>query len=550
MHQPISRRRLLQGSAAAAAAVGISRFTALSYGQIVGSNNDIRIAVIGFNGRGNSHIDAWRKIKGVRLVGLCDADKAVLERGYKRVMAKAPANQPATQPSKAATSELHASAAPPRIEKYSDLRKLLDNKDIDAISTATPNHWHALVTVWGCQAGKDVYVEKPTCHEIWEGRQAVDAARKYNRIVQAGTQSRSSRSLTEAVEWIQAGNLGKIKIARGLCYKRRGSIGKLVGEPKVPETVDLDLWCGPSPLEKPHREHFHYDWHWFWQTGNGDIGNQGIHQMDVARWGLGKNELAPSVISVGGRFGYDDDGQTPNTQYAIHNYGDSLLIFEVRGLPTHPGSPRMDRYRPSILAKLDAKADPSKSGSTTKSSSAGKGKAEGESVGTVIECENGFLSVPAEDTNSGTTAYDNKGEEIRKFNEKGGKAEPHFQGDHFANFIDAVRSRKVSDLHADIEKGFLSSALCHTSNISYRLGQKADPDAIKAAMKADAAAMDTFERFKEHLAANNIDISMDKATLGMPLKVDTKAERFIDNAEANALVKRSDRAPFVVPDKL
>ena len=242
----------------------------------------------------------------------------------------------------------HDARTPPRVEKYGDLRKLLENKDIDGISTATPNHWHALITILACQAGKDVYVEKPTSHEVWEGRKAVEAARKYGRIVQAGTQSRSSLLLKEAFEWVRAGNLGKIQVARGLCYNRRGSIGKLEGEPKVPATVNLDLWCGPSPLEKPHREHFHYDWHWFWQTGNGDIGNQGIHQMDIARWGLGKSELAPSVLSVGGRFGYEDDGQTPNTQFAIHNYGDCLLIFEVRGLPKHPGSPKMDQLQAEL----------------------------------------------------------------------------------------------------------------------------------------------------------------------------------------------------------
>jgi predicted dehydrogenase len=535
MKQPISRRHLLQGSAAAAAAVGLSRFTALSYGNIVGSNDAIRIGVIGFNGRGRSHIDAWSNIKGVRLTALCDADEAVLNKTYANVMkgdfihksksspTTRPTTRPSTQPtaagkehSKEHSKVAKAPAAPTKVypvEKYGDLRHLIDDKDIDAISTATPNHWHSLVTILGCQAGKDVYVEKPVSHDVWEGRQSVEAARKYNRIVQAGTQSRSVHALKVAFKWIQEGNLGKILVARGLCYKRRGTIGKVDATPEPPKTVNLDLWCGPSPLEAPHRQHFHYDWHWFWQTGNGDIGNQGIHQMDIARWALGKNELSPSIISVGGRFGYDDDGQTPNTQFAVHNYGDSLLIFEVRGLPSKTGVAKMDVYK-------------------------------GQGVGHVIECEHGYLS--------GTTAYDNDGKEIKEFDPKKSKIalEDRFQGDHFANFIDAVRSRKVADLHADILEGHLSSALCHTSNISYQLGKKAKQEDIKDAIKADSAATETFERFKEHLAVNEVDIAMDQATLGVPLKMDPKTEKFIGNEQANTMLRRVCRSPFVVPENV
>ncbi len=510
-----SRRNVIKGSAAAVAAVGMSKFTALSYGSIIGSNEDIRMGVIGFNGRGNSHIDAWRKIKGVRLVALCDADEAVLNKAYARVT-KEPTTRPTTLPTTVPSQLLGNDIAPAKpmvkVAKYADLRRMLDSREIDGISTATPNHWHSLITVWGCQAGKDVYVEKPISHEVWEGRKAVEAARKYNRIVQAGTQSRSSHVLKTAIDWLQAGNLGKIQIAHGLCYKRRGTIGKVDATPPVPATVDLDLWCGPSPKEAPHRKNFHYDWHWFWNTGNGDIGNQGIHQMDIARWALGKQELSSNILSVGGRFGYDDDGQTPNTQFSIHDFGDCMLVFEVRGLPKKPGNPKMGTFN-------------------------------GQSVGHVIFCEDGYLA--------GTTAYDLDHKEVKVFDTKTSaktSIEDKFEGDHFANFITAVRSRKVSDLHADIEQGHLSSALCHTSNISYRLGAKASPDAIKEAVKSNSDLLNTFERFQQHLAVNGVDISMDKATLGVPLKMDPKTETFIGNEQANAMLKRTYRAPFVVPE--
>ncbi|MDB5357963.1 MAG: iolG 16 [Phycisphaerales bacterium] len=510
MQQSISRRSVLKRTAATAAALGLSGLSARAYSQVVGSNDDIYIGVVGFNQRGNSHIDAWKKIKGVRLVALCDVDEKVLNKGYEHAMKpKAPTTRPATQPAAgevSASVELEKPEKPIYpIDKYRDVRKLLDNKHYDAISTATPNHWHSLITIWGCQAGKDVYVEKPISHNVWEGRKAVEAARKYNRIVQAGTQNRTNPAITEAFAWVREGNLGKILIARGLCYKRRGTIGKVESTPPVPKSINLDLWCGPSPLEAPHRKQFHYDWHWFWATGCGDIGNQGIHEMDKSRWALGKNTLAPRVMSIGGRFGYDDDGQTPNTQFAVHDYGDSLLIFEVRGLASEPGSSKMDKYK-------------------------------GEEIGQVIECEHGYLS--------GTTAFDNDGKEIRKFS---GSFDEKL---HFANFIDAVRSRKVADLHADILEGHLSSAMCHTSNISYRLGQKTDQEEIRSAIKSNKAATETFERFQAHLAKNEVDISMEKATLGPVLQLDPKTERFVNNAEANALLSRAYRKPFVVPENV
>jgi predicted dehydrogenase len=477
----LTRRTFLKSSLAATASLGLS---AHSWSRAAGANGDIRVAVIGFNGRGSGHLSELSKLEGVRVAALCDVDSKVLQAHAKRF---ADRNQP--------------------VETYTDVRKLLENKNIDAITTATPNHWHALISIWGCQAGKDVYVEKPVSHNVWEGRKIVEAARKYNRIVQTGTQSRSSAGLREAFAWLQAGNLGKIKIARGLCYKPRASIGKTNGPQPVPDHIDYDLWCGPAPLSQPRRNSkqygsVHYDWHWFWDYGCGDLGNQGIHQMDICRWALGKPELSPKIISVGGRLGYVDDAETPNTMFLVHDYGDSLLIFEVRGLPAKAGSKEMDKYR-------------------------------GQSVGHVIECEGGYLA--------GTTAFDKDGKKLKEFKDR---------GDHMANFINAVRSRKSSDLNADILEGHLSSALCHTGNISYRVGSQSNPGEIREAIKADPSALETLGRMEEHLAANGVDLKKTKATLGAFLKMNPKTETFLDNPRANALLTREYRKPFVVPDKV
>ncbi len=261
----LNRRSFIKKSVLGAAALG---FTARSWSNVSGANGDIRIAVVGFNGRGGDHIQGFGKVGGVRLAALCDVDSNVLDREVKLLKDR---------------------STP--VEAYTDIRKLLENKEIDAISIATPNHWHSLAAIWGIQAGKDVYVEKPVSHNVSEGRRVVEAARKYNRIVQTGTQCRSSTGLQEAMAYLHDGSLGKVKLARGLCYKRRPSIGKVSTPQLPPASVDYDLWCGPAPKEPLMRTKLHYDWHWVWPTGCGDLGNQGIHQMDLARWALGETEL-------------------------------------------------------------------------------------------------------------------------------------------------------------------------------------------------------------------------------------------------------------------
>jgi len=240
------------------------------YSRVLGANDDIRMAVIGLRGLGRYHVGRYRKMPGVRMAAICDVDQKILS----------------TEAKKFTNSN-------ERIQTYVDIRKLLDNKDIDAVTIVTPNHWHALGAIWACQAGKDVKVEKPVSHNIWEGRKIVEAARKYNRIVQAGTESRSDPALQEVFEYIQQGGLGKMLVARGFCYKRRPSIGKVAGPQHVPEYIDYNLWTGPAPLKPLTRKSLHYDWHWVWDTGNGDIGNQGAQERDMCRWFLGQEKLPP-----------------------------------------------------------------------------------------------------------------------------------------------------------------------------------------------------------------------------------------------------------------
>ena len=451
---------------------------------VLGANSDIRLAVVGLNGRGKTHIEEFQKVPGVRLVALCDPDRNVLDKAIGKCQDQGNS-----------------------LRGYTDIRDLLESKDLDAVSIATPNHWHSLASIWAIQAGKDVYVEKPVSHNVWEGRQLVEATRKHNRIVQAGVQIRSNPGIREARQWLLDGNLGKIIRARGLCYKRRPSIGKTEGPQPIPESVNYDLWCGPAPKEPLRRKNLHYDWHWVWPTGNGDVGNQGIHQMDLGRWFLNEPGLSPTMLSIGGRLGYDDDGTTPNTQLILHDYAAAPLFFEVRGLPSRRDSTKMDDYR-------------------------------GASIGLVVDCEGGSLVIPSY---TEAIAYDQDGAEIKRFN---GSAS------HFANFIDVVRSRRTQDLRGPILEAHISSALCHTGNISHRLGQTHSPEEIRDAVKSNTALAESLGRMEEHLAANAVDLHKTPCTLGVRLNMDTMTERFLSNPDANQLLTREYRAPFVVPQKV
>ena len=482
----VTRRSFLTKTALATATVS---WTARSWSQVAGANSDVRVATVGFKSRGGNHISELSETKGVRYTALCDADENVLRSGISRV-----------------------SKNGAQVEGFKDIRKLLEYKNLDVVTIATPNHWHSLGAIWAIQAGKDVYVEKPVSHNVWEGRKIVEAARAHGKIVQTGTQSRSNTGMREAIQWLHEGNLGKVKLVRGLCYKRRPSIGKVDGKQPVPAGIDLDLWCGPAPLndEPLMRKNLHYDWHWIWATGNGDLGNQGIHQMDIGRWALGVDHLSPKVWSVGGRFGYVDDGQTPNTQIVFHEYEKAPFIFEVRGLPTKPnpgGKETMDNIK-------------------------------GASVGVIIEAEGGTMVIGSY---SAAVVFDKDGKEIKKFN--GGAS-------HYENFLKAVKSRKHTDLNADILEGHLSSALCHTGNISYLLGKQTPTNQIVEKIKSDNNASESFGRMLEHLKINEVDLQKTQATLGPVLAMDPKTERFTGagSDKANPLLKREYRKPYVIND--
>jgi predicted dehydrogenase len=482
-----NRRDFLSRSLAFAGA-GYALSGTRASGRVLGANDTIRVAVAGLNGRGEAHVKEFASLPGVAVTCLVDPDTRTFERHVQFL-------------------ESQGHRPPSTVQ---DIRRALDDKEIDVVAIATPNHWHALMTIWACQAGKDVYVEKPCSHNVHEGRVAVEAARRYQRIVQHGTQSRSSQEWALAAELIRSGKLGKLLVSRALCYKPRGSIGTRPITTPPPE-VDFNLWLGPAPQQPYHDNLVHYNWHWFWDFGNGDIGNQGVHQMDIARWLIpgpdGQSATYPrSVMSLGGRFGYADQGQTANTQISVMDFGETQLIFEVRGLPTGP-------YR-------------------------------GQKVGNIAQLEEGTIA--------GNQFYPKGSDEAVPLTKVGIEAQPRRGpgNGHFANFIAAVRSRNPEDLNADILDGHYSSALCHLANISYRLGCETPFCESRKAFGDDKEAGETLARMEEHLRENRLALDGLNYRLGRKLEFDPATESFIGDAQANSLLTRAYREPFVVPDRL
>ena len=475
-----SRRQFLEESMfSAVAAIGaVSATSSLaSAAQPKSANEKLGVVVVGCGGRGNDHLHAFSSRQDTEVLYVVDADKKIGENRADEV-AKRQKRRP---------------------KVLQDMRLAFEDPSVDIVTTATPNHWHSLVAIWAMQHGKDVYVEKPVSHNVSEGRRCVEVARKYQRICQTGTQSRSMTGMRDAMRYIHGGKIGEVKLARGLCYKPRGDIGAR-GEYQPPEDVDYNLWLGPAPEAKVTRPKFHYDWHWQWAYGNGDLGNQGIHQMDLCRWALNVDSLSQNVISYGGRLGYEDAGETANTQIVIHDFGTKTLVFEVRGLRTGP-------YK-------------------------------GAGVGIIVEGEGGYVVMGSYEAGA---AFDKDGKLIEKFS--GG-------GDHYDNFVQAVRSRRVQELQADILEGHLSSALCHTGNISYRLGGVVSIDEAReklGGVKCQDNVRDTFDRTIEHLKENGLDLAKTQLQFGSPLRMDPAKETFVDNGAANAMLTREYRTPFVVP---
>lgn len=488
-----SRRSFVSGTSIAAGSIVAGCSTAkptawkpaISQG-VRGANGDIRLACIGTGRRAQTTIKAFSGIPGVRIVALCDPDEAQIAK--------------------------HAKKFNPdyKYQTYTDVRDVIDNPDIDAVAIQTCNHWHALIAIWACQAGKDVYVEKPVSHTIWEGRKLVEAAEKYGRIVQAGTQNRSDIGLRPMFDWLHAGNLGEIKSVRGLCYRNRQSIGK-VDQPIVPpSTCDYNLWLGPAQDEPLYRPQFHYDWHWDFNTGNGGIGNQGPHETDLMRWAFQDNGMPSKVMSFGGRFGWNDAGNTPNMMVTAYDYNGIPAFFEVRQLRLKPGMNAVANY-------------------------------EGIRVGIIIECEGGSFR----GGRGGGWIFDKDGKKMKQFKGDGG-------GNHMANFIDAVRSRKTEDLHCPVELGHYGAAMGHMANISYRTGQDASPDELRSLVDGNAELIDAYERYSGHLGDWNIDFKKTPWTAGPTLEYDNSTERFTGALaeKANPYLRRQDRAPFFVPEKV
>ncbi|WP_437226329.1 Gfo/Idh/MocA family protein [Planctomicrobium sp. SH661] len=487
----LSRRYFLQATAAAAAGSRAFKRHQLRADDTVQSksaNDKLGVAMIGTGGRGAEHLSQIAGRVDAEVLYLCDPDLSQAA-------------------SKAQAVEMRQGRAP-KLEE--DFRKALEDPNVDVISTATPNHWHSLVSILAMQAGKHVYVEKPVSHNVWEGRQMVGWARELNKICQCGTQSRSSPALIEAVNYVQEGKLGKIQYAIGTCYKPRKSIGKLDKPLEFPASFNYDLWCGPAAKVDIYRPKLHYDWHWDFNTGNGDMGNQGIHQMDIARWFLGEQSLSPRVMSIGGRLGYEDAGNTPNTQIVYHAYEKAPLIFETRGLPKKELNygTGMDSYR-------------------------------GSTVGVIIQCENGYVVVPSYVE---ATAFSPDGEKIESWKTEGDATKRHFD-----NFFDAVRSGKHTDLTGDILEGHISSALCHTGAISHLLGEHQSAEEIEKQVSTDPLWADSWKRMAEHLQANGVDLNDPKLLVGPWLEMDPAQERFITNDPANKMLTRDYRPGYVVP---
>jgi predicted dehydrogenase len=483
---PLHRRDFVEcalGLAAASLAGVDARADAPSIRPQSVPNDRLRVAVVGVNGRGRSHVGNWLANPDSDLVAVCDCDPGAFVRLYEK-----PFQNDRGIP-----------------EFTTDFRRLLDRKDIDVISIATPNHWHALMAIWAMQAGKDVYLEKPCSYTVEEGRVITQWARKLGRICQMGAQSRSMTGMRQTVDFVKSGKLGPVKVAHALCYKRRKSIGLVETPAPIPPGMNFDHWAGPAPAVVPTRQKLHYDWHWDHVTGNGDLGNQNPHELDKARWGLGKQELPRRVVSLGGRLGYVDNGDVANSQVTLFQWDDALLISDVRGL----------EIKTPVTFSLAAGP---------------------LGVANIWWGTEGYAVAP--NYTSGV-AFDYDGKELGKWS--GGSEQAHF-----ANFVSAVKSRRHEDLHLDIEDGHLSSALAHLGNVSWTLGTPVEPGTRPKLAADEKRAGQTFDSFAAHLRDNAVDFAKTPLRMGRELTIDPATERSTD-PEANRLFTREYRQGYELP---
>lgn len=475
-----SRRQFLKSSSAIGASVLLSGTRAS--GNILGANDRVRIAVAGLNGRGQSHIGGWLGEDNVEIAYLADPDQKVLDRAVAGVSKR--------------TEGKYAPVGVP------DIRRALDDKSIDAISIATPNHWHSLLTIWGAQAGKHVYVEKPMSHDVEEGRVAVEAQKKYGVVIQHGTQQRSNAGTAGLHEAIQAGRFGKLKISYGYCCKPRGSIGfKPVTAP--PADLDWNIWRGPAMIEDFHANLVHYNWHWFWKSGNGDLNNQGTHQLDVARWAIDTDQTHPvRVMAIGGRFQWKDQGETPNTMFALAEYPNGQQVFfNVRNV-------NYDGYKRQVENEYYF-----------------------EDGGKIID----------------NKYYEKGSTEGQPVKVERGKVTP---GGNWGSFIAAVRANDPGLANGNVYDAHYGCVLGHLMNNSYRLGKPAPFQASTGKFGDNADAAEHFQKLHE-VMSNGVGLPQDgnEYIVGPWLTFDPETERHTGEfaKEANALLKDPNRKGFEVP---
>lgn len=475
----MKRRKFIKTTAASSLAITTAP-TILTGTRWQGANDRVNVAQIGIRGMGQSHIQAYNQLENVEVVALCDVDENLFASRIKKHFTDKNLKAPKT---------------------YIDMREMFENKDIDAVSITTPNHWHTLAAIWAIQAGKHVSVEKPCCHNIYEGQKLVEAAKKYDVIVQDGAEQRSNPCAISMADYLQSGKMGEVFLAKGLCYKWRDSIGIYpdgpmkagekfaftVGSTNYVEPytaqylskVDYNLWQGPAPELPFNRNRFHYNWHWNWLYGNGDMGNQGVHEMDVARWGLGV-KLPTKISSVGGHFLFDDAQTTPNDQITIFEFdnpeagGDKkkILQFEVRHGVTN--------------RELAGKKGVNYNDSYMTSSA--------NEIGNLFFGSKGYMSKTVNEW------------QVFEGRDRTQGASGSGLDNHYHNYIKAIRANDQKLAKADIEEGFYSCALIHLGNISYRLGRT--------------------------------------------LEFDPETMKFKNDEQANQMLKREYRAPFVVPEKV
>ena len=503
---PTTRRAFVRGTAATAAGLAVLP-------SIAAPSGVVRVAVIGFNARGKGHIGSLLALKNAQIVALCDVDDKVM------------AAQVAAFEKKGL-----------KVKQYKDYRECCADKDIDAVTIATPNHSHTLIAMTALANGKHVYVEKPVCHNMWEGRKLVEAAaivEKKGLIVQHGMQRRSSPGWQAAMDYVKSGQIGKVTLSRGINFKARKSIGKVAaptqpdaagriagtfrdtgGKPQIVD-VDYKLWSAPRPVAPMQREQFHYDWHWQFAYSNGDIGNQGPHQLDVARWGLGNPDLLPKrVMSFGGRWGYDDDGETANNQLAFYQYENGApMLFDNRGLPMKDMN-WAKGMEPVFRIN---------------------GKTAAPRIGNVVHCEGGFIAE--------SKAYDKDGNTLTKFENFDDGA------DHMKNFINSVLAGKLVNTNLHVSHGYHAAALAQLANISFRLGKQMSNDQIKERLAGDKDGLETFADFVANLEANKIDLGKEQVAVGPWLSFDPVSEKFTGEfaEEANKLAQDEYAAGFELP---